>query len=75
MATGKCNLGKVKHESMWASGLHHYSYVEWFLGFSRAFVILQRYRRSQSFCSPCSFGSSLVFFCPHPSLLRGCFSG
>ena len=62
----KCNLGKVKHESMWASGLHHYSYVGWFLGFSRALVILQHYCRSQSFCSPCSFGSSLICFLPPP---------
>ena len=42
----KCNLGKVKHDSMWASGLNHYSYVGRFLGFSRALVILQRYPRS-----------------------------
>ena len=62
----KCNLGKVKHETMLASGLYHYLCVGQFLGFSRALVILQRYRRSQTFCSPCSFGSSLICFLPPP---------
>ena len=62
----KCNLGKVKHEAKLASGLHHYSYVGQFLGFSRALVILQRYHTSQSFCLPCSFGSSLICFLRPP---------